>query len=211
MTRSPALALCLLALAAATPARAGAPQPEQRQRDFAHVCLGGPNRDLACTVDTQDLDCPRSECVLQAPGRPIKGTLTLIAHDSVTDWATGAATHRALTVLLEVKGPDGVRHLLAATYQNLVEPTEPPNAPGDVVAIAMDENALRALAPAVNGLLFAQAESALRAQLQTLFGSTGTPALVAVRDRRVEAADHTGDALATVVRFTVKLQFLAPA
>jgi hypothetical protein len=32
-----------------------------------------------------------------------------------------------------------------------------------------------------------------------------------VRDRQVLADDHTGDGLATVLRFQVKLQFLAPA
>ncbi len=204
-----ALAIGLIAVA---PDRgsAGAPQPEQRAGDFAHVCKGGPNRGLACTVASEASDCPRGSCVVEALSKTIKGTLTLIAHDTVTDWATGTATHQALTVLLEVKAPGGAKHLLAATYQNITTPTLPPAAPTNVVAIDMDEAALQSLAAAVTGLAFAQPEAAFAEQLQTLFGSTGTPAIVAVLDRKVDAADHTGDALATVLRFKVKLQFLAP-
>jgi hypothetical protein len=129
----------------------------------------------------------------------------------VTDWSTGVATHRALTVLLEVKAPDGSKQMLAATYQDIDTPTEPPTAPGNVVAIAMDELALNNLAKAVNGLLFVQPETALSQQLQALFSSNGTPALVAVNDRKVDFADHGSDPLATVLRFKVKLQFLDPA
>lgn len=199
-----------LVLAAATAARAGAPQPDTRQGDFAHVCHGGPNKGLACTVAEQASDCPRSACVVQAVSKAIRGTLTLIAHDAVGDWAAGGAGHQALTVLLEVKDPTGTRQLLAATYQNLAEPTEPPAAPSNVVAIAMDEQALGALAPAVDGLLFAQPDGTLAAALQALFATAGTPAIVAVKSRRVESADHRGDALATVLRFQVKIQFLAP-
>jgi hypothetical protein len=33
----------------------------------------------------QDADCPRSACVVHALARATKGTLTIIAHDSVTD------------------------------------------------------------------------------------------------------------------------------
>lgn len=205
-----ALAVCLLA-GGPRPALAGAPQPEQRAGDFAHICAGGPNRGLACTVDTEAIDCPRGSCVVQAVSKTIKGTLTLIAHDAVTDWATGTATHQALTVLLEVKAPNGTKQLLAATYQNITTPTLPPTAPTDVVAIDMDEAALQSLAAAVTGLAFAQPEAAFAEHLQTLFGTTGTPAIVAVLDRKVDSADHTGDALATVLRFKVKLQFLAPA
>jgi len=201
-----AIACCL----AAGTARAGAPQPDTRQGDFAHVCQGGPNKGEACTVAEQATDCPRSGCVVQALSKTIKGTLTLIAHDAVTDWATGGAANQALTVMLEVKGPDGAAHLLAATYQTLSDPTLPPTAPGNVVAIEMDEFALRAVTPAVGGLLFAQPEAAIAEQLQTLFGTGGTPAIVKVYDRRVQAADHTGDDLATVLRFKVKIQFLAP-
>ena len=50
---------------------------------------------------------PGSECVVQALSHSIKGTLTIIAHDTVTDWSTGGAANRALTVMLEVKAPDG--------------------------------------------------------------------------------------------------------
>jgi hypothetical protein len=201
------IALCL---SLAAPAGAGAPQPEQRQGDFAHVCKGGPNKDLACTVATQDVDCPRSECVVQALTKTIKGELTIIAHDGVTDWSNSSAGNQALTVLLEVKGPDGTRELLAATYQNLAAPDVAPTAPGNVVAIDMDEFAVQTLAESVGGLAFAQSESALAERLQTLFGSTGTPAIVDVLDRKVDHADHTTDGLATVLRFTVKIQFLAP-
>lgn len=205
-----ALALCL-AVGSCGTARAGAPQPDQRQGDFAHVCRGGLDKDQPCTVPTQEVDCPGSECVVQPVSGSIRGTLTLIAHDSVTDWANGGAANRALTALLEVRAPDGSQQMLAATYQDLAAPTNPPTAPGNVVAIDMDELALRNLSVAVSGLLFARPESTLSQQLQTLFGSTGTPALVAVTDRRVQSADHTGDGLATVLRFKVKIQFLAPA
>lgn len=205
------LALALgLTLAAGGRANAGAPQPDQRQGDFAHVCAGGANKGDACTVPTQDTDCPKSECVLQALSKTIKGTLTMIAHDEVTDWSTNAAANRAFTVMLEVKGPDGTKHLLAATYQDLDTPTEPPTAPDNVVAIGMDELALTNLAKAVNGLLFVHPESAASQQLQTIFNSDGTPALVAVYDRKVDFADHNGDALATVLRFKVKIQFFDP-
>lgn len=190
-------------------ARAGAPAPDQRQADFAHVCAGGPNDDLPCTVETQGADCPGSTCVpATSGGKPINGTLTIIAHDAVTDWLNGGATHRALTLLLEVKGPDRSKQMLAATYQNLASPTDPPAAPGDVVAIPLDESAVASLAADVNGLLFARPEATLAQQLQTLFGTTDTPAIVAAQSRKAESADHTGDDLATVLRFKVKLQFL---
>ena len=45
---------------------------------------------------------------------------------------------------------------------------------------------------AVSGMLFIQPESTLGQQLQALFGSTGTPAIIAV-DKRAQSADHTGD------------------
>ena len=204
------LAICLAAGSAGI-ARAGAPQPDQREGDFAHVCKGGPNKGQACTVATQDADCAGNVCVVQAVTSSVKGMLTIIAHDTVTDWSTGVAANRALTVMLEVKAPDGSQQMLAATYQNLALPTDPPTAPGAVVAINMDESAVQKLAAAVNGLLFVQPESTLAQQLQTLFGSTGTPVLVAVADRHPQFADHTGDGLATVLRFKVKIQFLEPA
>jgi hypothetical protein len=148
--------------------------------------------------------------VLQPLSKATKGTLTIIAHDSVTDWLNGGATNRALTVLLEVKAADGSKQLLAATYQDLATPTDPPHAPGKVVAIGMDEAALKVLSSAVAGLLFVQPESTLAQQLQTLLNSTGTPVIAAVNDKAVLSADHTGDGLATVLRFKVKVQFLDP-
>lgn len=201
--------LALLLAGAAGTARAGAPQPDTRQGEFVHVCRGGINKNLACTVANEEADCPGSDCVVQAVSPFIKGTLTIIAHDSVTDWTDGRATNRALTVLLEVRAPNGTQQLLAATYQNLVEPTSAPAAPSNVVAIEMDEFALRAVAGAVNGLLYVQPEAALAAQLQALFGANGTPVLIAT-ERKVESADHTNDGLASVLRFKVKLQFLTP-
>ena len=51
---------CCLTLGSAGIARAGAPQPDQRQGDFEHVCRGGQSKALACTIATQDRDCPRS-------------------------------------------------------------------------------------------------------------------------------------------------------
>ena len=85
-------AAAAFAVALAGPAGAGAPQPEQRQGDYVHVCAGGANKDQLCTVPSQDVDCPKSACVVQAVSKTIKGVLTLIAHDSVTDWSNGAAT-----------------------------------------------------------------------------------------------------------------------
>jgi len=193
-------------------AHAGAPTPDRREGDFAHVCKGGPAKNQSCHVETQETDCPGSECVVLAVTRSTNGLLTLIAHDSVTDWANGGNTNRALTVLLEVKAPDGTSQMLAATYQDLAVPSNPPTAPGGVIAIDMDEAALKTVSTAVGGLLFVQPESTLAQQLQTLFGTTGTPAIVAVTEgREVELADHTGDGLATVLRFKIKLQFLEPA
>ena len=213
MKSSLTLAACALCLAVGSwgTARAGAPQPDTREGDFAHVCKSGAAKSQPCTVPTQEADCPGSVCVVLAVSKSIKGTLTLIAHDSVTDWANGGSTNRALTVLLEVKAPDGSTQLLAATYQDLAAPTNPPTAPSDVVAIDMDETNLQALSGAVSGLLFVTPEATLSQQLQTLFGSTGTPTLVVADERGVQSADHTGDGLATVLRFKVKVQFLTPA
>jgi hypothetical protein len=97
-----------VALASAGAAYAGAPQPDQRQGDFVHVCQGGPRKALTCTVATENTDCPRSHCVVQTLSKPIPGTLTIIAHDTVTDWASSDTGNSALTVLLEVKagGPE---------------------------------------------------------------------------------------------------------
>jgi hypothetical protein len=206
--RLAAFAVCL-AVGAWGTARAGAPEPETREGGFALACKGGVNKTHPCTVATQAVDCPGSECVVVPVSKIIKGTLTLIAHDSVTDWANGGATNRALTVLLEVKAPDGSPQMLAATYQDLATPSNPPTAPGNVEAFDMDEAALTR-SDAVSGLLFVQPEATLRQQLQTLFGSTGTPVLVAVADRGIQFADHTGDGLATVLRFKVKIEFLTP-
>ena len=109
-----------------------------------------------------------------------------------------------------MRSPDGVRQLLSATYQDLLSPQNPPTAPGSVVVLPMDELALRDLAAATGGLLFVQPESRLAEQLQQVFGTPGVPALV-LTDRRPQLADHTGDPLATVLRFKVQIQFLAPA
>jgi hypothetical protein len=201
---------CCLVVGSAGAARAGAPQPDQRAGDFVHVCQGGPKKEQACTVANQATDCPKSECVVRTLSKAIKGTLTLIAHDNVTDWRNGGSTNSALTVMLEVKAPDGSKQLLAATYQDLATPTNPPAAPSNVVAIGMDESALQTLSSAVSGLLFVQPESTLAGQLQQLFGATGTPVIVATNDKGVAAADHTGDGLATVLRFKVKVQFVEP-
>jgi hypothetical protein len=201
---------CGLAAGVAGPAGAGAPQPETRSGDFVHVCQGGAKKGLPCTVPNQAADCPGSACIAQPLTNAVRGTLTIIAHDSVTDWLRGGGNARALTVLLEVKGEDGSKQMLAATYQDLVEPTSPPSAPTNVISIAMDEEAAQGVALAPGGLVFVQPESILAQRLQALFGSTGTPVIVAT-DRRTQSADHTGDGLATVVRFKVKVQFLAPA
>jgi hypothetical protein len=210
-SRTFAVALALsLAIGSAGVVRAGAPQPDTRAGEFVHVCQGGPNKGSACTVPTQDADCPRSACVVLGLDRAFKGLLTIVAHDTVTDWKNGGATNQAMTLLLEVKGPDGAKQMLAATYQDLTTPTNPPEALGNVVAIPMDEAAVKNLADAVGGLLFVQPESTLAQTLQTLFSSTGTPVIIAAADRRVELADHTGDDLATVLRFKVRIQFVEP-
>jgi hypothetical protein len=201
---------CCLSMGGAGTARAGAPQPDTRQGEFVHVCQGGPNAEQLCTVPTQAQDCPRSTCVVRTLSRPISGKLTLIAHDGVTDWLHGGSTNQALTVLLEVRGPDGNRELLSATYQDLTAPANPPEAPSNVVAIAMDEFALQTLAGGVDGLRFVQPDPALAQRLQTLFGLQGTPVIVAASERRVESADHTQDGLATVLRFKVRVQFVEP-
>jgi hypothetical protein len=205
-----AMVACCVALASAPAAYGGAPQPDTRAGDFVHVCAGRANKGQTCTVATQDTECPKSECVVKTLSKAIKGTLTIIAHDTVTDWLNGGATNSALTAMLEVKAPDGTKHLLAATYQDLATPTNPPSAPSNVVSIAMDENALQTLAGAVGGLVFVQPESTLAQQLQQLFGETGTPVIVAANDKKVQTADHTGDGLATVLRFKVKVQFVEP-
>jgi len=210
VSRILAALVCWLVAGFGGAALAGAPAPDTRQGDFVHVCKGGANNTLACTVATQDVDCPGGQCIVLALSNAIRGTLTIVAHDSVTDWANGGATNRALTLMLEVKSPDGVKQMLAATYQNLASPTDPPRAQGNVVVIPIDESALQNLAPAIDGLRFAQPEATLAHQLQTLFGSTGTPVIIAV-DRKAQSADHTGDGLATVLRFKVKIQFLEAA
>lgn len=212
MKESRILVACALSIAVATAgvAWAGAPLPDERQGDFEHACKGGPNKALACTVATQATDCPKSECVVTTLSKTIKGKLTIIAHDSVTDWLNGGSTNRALTFMLEVKAPDGSKQILAATYQDLTFPTNPPGAPNNVVAIPMDEQAVQTLAAQVSGLLFVQPESTITQRLQTLFTSTGTPAIVAVKDKKVDSADHVADGLATVLRFKVKIQFLDP-
>jgi hypothetical protein len=202
---------CSLAAALGGQAHAGAPQPDTREGDFAHVCQGGPNKAQPCTVATQDADCPGSECVVRTLSKAVGGTLTIIAHDSVTDWLNGGATNRALTVMLEVKAPDGSRQMLAATYQDLATPTNPPAAPVNVISIPMDEAALQTLSSKVSGLLFVRPESTLSQRLQELFNVTGTPVMVAAADRRVESAIHTADGLATVLRFKVRVQFVEPA
>lgn len=198
-----------LSLVATGIAHAGAPQPETRQGDFAHVCSRGPNRGDACTVANQDVDCAGAACVVQTVGPTARGTLTLIAHDSVTDWNNGGAPNRALTVLLEVKAPSGPQ-LLSATYQNVPDPTLPPTAPSNVVSIDLDEENLANVADVVGDLLFVQPEAALAAELQELFETTGTPVLVDASEGSVRSADHTADPLATVVRFKVKIRFLNP-
>lgn len=206
-----AAAALALTIGSCGAARAGAPQPEQRESDFAHVCAGGVARGQSCAVATQADDCPGSQCILKPESSFIRGEVTVIAHDTVTDWATGNVGNRALTVMLEVKGPDGKPRMLASTYQNLTFPTDAPTAPGNVVAIAMDEAAVKTLATSVGGLLFTRPEATFTQQLQALFGSTGTPALVAIIGRQPESTDQTATGLATVLRFKVRLQFLAPA
>src|SRR3954466_14182037 len=99
-----AIVACCLTVGSPRAARAGAPQPDTRAGDFVHVCQGGPNKTQPCTVATEAADCPKSQCVVKTLSKAFKGTLTLIAHDTVTDWLNGGATNSALTVLLEVKG-----------------------------------------------------------------------------------------------------------
>lgn len=189
---------------------AGAPTPDNRSEDFEHVCKKGPNKDQPCTVATQAMDCPKSECVPKTLSKTFKGTLTLIADGNVRDWLNGTAGNQALTVMLEVKAPDGSKQILAATYQDLTFPTNPPQAPSNVVSIDLSETNVQALASAVSGLVFAQPEGVIASQLQTLFSATGTPVIIEAKEKKVQLADHTTDDLATVLRFKVKLQFVDP-
>jgi len=205
------IAFAILASGFAATARAGAPAPDTRAGDFAHVCQSGANKAQPCTVATQSTDCPGSECVVRALSNPVNATLTIIAHDQVTDWLHGGATNRALTVMIDVKVPGVGRQLLSATYQDVVDPTNPPEAVADVVSIPMDEAAVRTLSSAVSGLRFARPEATLSQQVQTLFNVTGVPVIVAAADRNVEFADHVADGLATVLRFKVRVQFVEPA
>src|SRR5512132_1148767 len=89
---------CCLAVSFAGSARAGAPQPDTRAGDFVHVCQGGANKAQPCSVPTQSDDCPGSTCAVRTLSNAVRGTLTIIAHDSVTDWLNGGATNRALTI-----------------------------------------------------------------------------------------------------------------
>jgi hypothetical protein len=202
--------VCLTIAAGAVAAHAGGPLPDTREDDFAHVCKGGANAGDSCSIPTEETDCPRSRCVVDATTKAIHGTVTVIAHDAVTDWSTGRADAQALTLLLEVRSPDGTKQLLAATYQDLVAPQNPPSAPGNTIVLPMDEVALRDVTPLLSGLLFLQPEAQLAEQLRTIFGTTGTPALI-LTDKKPQLADHTGDPLATVLRFKVQIQFLVPA
>jgi hypothetical protein len=197
------------ALGLAGAAWAGAPQPDTRAGDFKHVCQGGANKGNTCTVATEATDCPKSSCVVvTTTKKTVKGKLTLIADDLVVDWATGVGSPRALTVLLEVKA-NGAKQLLAETYQNLTDPTQPPTAPPNVISIPIDESALKTLAGDLSGLMFVQPQATLANQLQTLFSTTGTPVIIAVK-KKSQLSDHTGDDLATVLRFSVKIEFVEP-
>ena len=69
---------CGLAAGVAGSAGAGAPQPETRSGDFVHVCQGGANKGLPCTVPNQAADCPGSSCVAQPLTNATRGTLTII-------------------------------------------------------------------------------------------------------------------------------------
>ena len=200
----------VVAMGAAGPAWAGAPTPDNREGDFKHVCKGGANKDAECTVATEAVDCPKSSCVLKTLSKSIKGTLTIIAHDDVRDWLNGVGGNQALTVMLEVKAPDGTKQTLAATYQDLTFPNNPPQALSNVVSIDLNETNVATLAAAVSGLVFAQPELVMAQRLQALFSATGTPAIVDVKDKKVQFADHSTDGLATVLRFKVKIQFIDP-
>lgn len=189
---------------------AGAPTPDNRSEDFDHVCKKGQNKDQPCTVATQAADCPGSECVPKTLSKTFKGTLTLIADGNVRDWFNGTAGNQALTVMLEVKAPDGSKQILAQTYQDVTNPTNPPEAPMSVVAIPLSETNVQGLASAVSGLVFAQPEGVIASELLTLFSATGTPVIIEAKEKKVELADHTADNLATVLRFKVKLQFVDP-
>jgi hypothetical protein len=213
MTRSivwPTTFAFALALGAAGAAWAGAPQPDTRSADFTHVCKGGSNKAGACTVATEATDCPGSTCVPTTLSKTIKGKLTLIADANVRDWLNGTAGNQALTVMLEVKAPDGTKQVLAQTYQDLTSPSSAPQALPNVVSIDLNEDNVKNLAADVNGLVFAQPDTVIATQLQTLFSSTGAPVIVEAKDKTVRLADHSTDNLATVLRFKVKLQFLDP-
>lgn len=210
----PALVLAV-AVGTAGVAHAGAPTPDTRANDFTLTCKGGPNKTQACTVATAATDCPKSSCVVTTVSKKtIGGTLTIISDDLVVDWATGFTSPQALTIMLEVNA-NGTKEILADTYQNLGDPldlnqvTQAPTAPTNVVAIPMDESAVKGLAGALDGLMFAQPESTIANKLRALFSTTGTPVIVGVK-KKSQFADHSAanDALASVLRFKVKIQFV---
>lgn len=216
----PALVLAAV-VGSAGVARAGAPTPDDREGDFTLACKGGPNKTQACTVATEATDCPKSSCeVVTVSKKTIKGTLTIISDDLVSDWATGFTSPQALTIMLEVNA-NGSKQILADTYQNMGDPldltnvTQAPTAPTNVVAIPMDESAVKGLAAALDGLMFAQPENAIATQLRTLFNTTGTPVIVGVK-KKSQFSDHstndpanpTSVLLASVLRFKVKIQFV---
>jgi len=205
-TMSPVVLAALAAFAGT--AQAGAPTPDVRGGAYRYVCKGGANKGSLCTVATEAADCPRSACVLAAVSKKIRGTLTIVVDDLVRDWKQGTGGPRALTLLLELKAPDGTKHLLAETYQDLVDPTQPPTLPTNVVSIPVDEAELKTLAASLNGLLLVQAEANMADRLRALFNTTGTPVLVDLKATRAQFSDQTATPLASALRFKVEIQFV---
>jgi hypothetical protein len=192
--------------------RSGAAWAALRSRIRARrtrTCKGGSSKGGACTVATEATGVEqhlRSDDAQQND----QGTLTLIADSNVRDWLNGTSGNQALTVMLEVKAPDGTKQILSQTYQDLASPSSPPQALPNVVSIDLSEDNVKTLAGGVNGLVFAQPDTVIATKLQTLFSVSGAPVIVEAKDKTVKLADHTADNLATVLRFKVKLQFLDP-
>lgn len=116
--RNTSIAIAALAcIVPALPAH-GAADPTFREFRLHHVCKGGANDGNTCCHATGD--CGNSDCVVDAIGK-VSGLLTFVVDDDVSELVDDATVPgrrlKALTVILETKGKNGV--LLAQTFQGL--------------------------------------------------------------------------------------------
>ncbi len=116
--RNGLIAIAALAcIAPALPAH-GAADPTFREFRLRHVCKGGANDGNVCCNPTGD--CGTSSCVVDSIGK-VSGVLTFVVDDDVSELVDDATVPgrrlKALTVMLETKGKNGV--LIAQTFQGL--------------------------------------------------------------------------------------------